>query len=90
VAATAGPDGSAVDHYELRIDGAKDSTVLAADCSSTCSTQPSSSLSDGSHTWQISAVDTAGNVRDSTHQRSPSIPRIRRPPPDPPDPRRAN
>jgi hypothetical protein len=39
--------------------------VLAADCSSTCSTQPSSSLSDGSHTWQISAVDTAGNVRDS-------------------------
>ncbi|MEI6346459.1 MAG: LamG-like jellyroll fold domain-containing protein [Bacteroidota bacterium] len=49
--------------YQLWIDGAlnKDNIPLG-----TTSTTPTIALSNGSHTWEIRAIDNAGNVRNST------------------------
>ncbi|MEA2492219.1 MAG: hypothetical protein QOJ29_130, partial [Thermoleophilaceae bacterium] len=48
--------GSGVDHYELLIDGKKDTDGAC------CETQPATALGEGSHTWQLRAVDRAGNT----------------------------
>ena len=49
-----------LDRYELWIDGQKNADVTC------CEAQPAGPLSETSHTWQIRAVDKAGNVREST------------------------
>lgn len=56
-----------VDRYELWIDGAKNADLDSSECSvETCSTTPSSALSEGTHTWTVKAFDGAQNVRSST------------------------
>jgi Tol biopolymer transport system component len=55
-----------LDHYELKLDGSKDRDIALSECSGgTCSTGPGELLPDGSHTWQVRAVDLVGNVRES-------------------------
>jgi hypothetical protein len=54
-----------VTRYELFSDGSS-RDVSPGDCSSgTCSTGLADLLPDGSHTWQVRAVDLVGNVRES-------------------------
>ena len=59
--------------YQLWIDG-----VLNRDNISTASTSttPTSALSNGSHTWEIRAVDNVGNVRSSNQIRTVRIDNI--------------
>jgi len=49
--------------YQLWIDGVLDKDNIS---NTTTSTKPSNILSNGSHTWEIRAVDNVGNVRNST------------------------
>jgi hypothetical protein len=64
---------SAVDHYELWIDGAKNRDVpLSACLGSTCSAQAGAPLTEADHTWQVRAVDTHGNT-SSTEARALSL-----------------
>jgi len=53
---------TAVERYELWVDGAPSRTVAAGSCDATCSAVPDDPLSDGSHSWQVRAVDVVGNV----------------------------
>lgn len=63
---SAAQDVNGVDHYELWIDGRKDRDVPTRACGGgTCSANPMSALAEASHTWQVKAVDAAGNVAAS-------------------------
>jgi len=53
--------GSGLAEYELWIDGVRNRDNL-----SSTSTTPASSLSEGSHTWYVKAIDNAGNVRSTS------------------------
>jgi len=57
--------GSGLDHYQLVIDGGLERDSIA----STCST-PVASLTEGTHTWTVKAVDKVGNIRDATQTRT--------------------
>jgi PKD domain/Bacterial Ig-like domain len=63
----AAPDsGTGIDHYELLIDGAHNRDVPTSACSGgSCAVTPQSALTEGEHTWQVKAVDGAGNTRPS-------------------------
>jgi len=50
-----------VDRYELWVDGALRRTVAPASCGATCSATLAEPLADGSHSWQVRAVDGVGN-----------------------------
>ncbi len=50
-----------VDRYELWVDAVLSRTVPAASCETSCSATPEP-LADGAHSWQVRAVDGAGNV----------------------------
>jgi 6-phosphogluconolactonase (cycloisomerase 2 family) len=54
-----------VDRYELWIDALLSGAVPAASCGATCSATPAQPLADGAHSWQVRAVDGAGNVATS-------------------------
>ena len=54
--------GTGLDHYDVWIDGSKTAQVPAG----TTTYMPSLALSEGSHTWQVLAVDAVGNARQST------------------------
>jgi hypothetical protein len=57
-----GDDGSGVSHYELRIDGVAVQQLSGLLCGpALCSVSPIVALVDGPHTWQVRAVDLAGN-----------------------------
>ena len=57
---------SAVDHYELWIDKAKNRDVANTAClGGACTAQPAAPLSEGDHLWQVRAVDSVGNTRPS-------------------------
>ena len=51
---------SGVDHYDLLIDDAVAATVPASACTDSCSGTPPA-LTETAHTWQVRAVDKAGN-----------------------------
>ena len=51
--------GAGLDHYELRLDGSQVGSDIAA---GTTTFTPTSDLSDGSHEWDVRAVDAAGNI----------------------------
>ena len=55
-------DLTGVDRYELWVDAVLSRTVPAASCGATCSATPEQPLGDGAHSWQVRAVDGAGNV----------------------------
>ena len=57
---------TSIDRYELWIDGVKDRDVALSECvDGSCSAGPSVALAEGSHSWSVTAIDTAGNVRTS-------------------------
>jgi Tol biopolymer transport system component len=57
---------SGLSHYDLLIDGSKDQELGTGSCSEgTCTAHLSSRLPDGHHTWQVQALDSFGNVRES-------------------------
>ncbi|MEA2496396.1 MAG: trimeric autotransporter adhesin, partial [Thermoleophilaceae bacterium] len=59
--------GSGVDHYELVIDGSKDSDIAPGACSATCQAPATLGLPlAGTHTWAVRAVDAVGNASEST------------------------
>jgi hypothetical protein len=63
---TSSDSGTGVDHYELWIDGAKAANVPTSACAGgVCTATPPSVLSETTHTWQIRAVDAAGNAQSS-------------------------
>jgi hypothetical protein len=68
---SAGSDAHAgIDHYELWIDGAKNRDVALAACSGgTCSATATSTIAEGDRTWQVRAVDKAGNTGQSETRR---------------------
>lgn len=51
---------SGIEYYQLWIDG-----VLVNDSISNTSNESDATLSNGSHTWEVKAIDHAGNVRNS-------------------------
>lgn len=52
--------------YELWVDGSKNRDVPTSACSAgSCAAGPEPALADGAHSWQVKAVDGAGNVRES-------------------------
>jgi hypothetical protein len=51
-----------VDSYELWVDGARRRTLSAGSCGETCSATPDGPLADGPHSWEVRAIDGAGNV----------------------------
>jgi hypothetical protein len=58
--------GAGLTRYELWIDGAKNRDVPTSACSGgTCSATPAAPLPEGTHTWQVKAVDGAGHVTAS-------------------------
>ena len=61
--------GTGVARYELWIDGAKNRDVAPDTCSGgECGATPAAPLAEGPHTWQVKAVDGAGNVRETTQR----------------------
>lgn len=61
----AADSGAGVAHYEVRLD---DETVAAAVAPGTTSWTPDAALPDGTHHWQVVAVDANGNRRASVRQ----------------------
>jgi PKD repeat protein len=58
---------SGVDAYAVTVDGTSVGTVSATACSSgNCHFTPPSAISDGAHTWVVTAADNAGNSARST------------------------
>lgn len=53
--------GTGLDHYEVSVDGNKLASVTA----STTSLTPNSDLAAGTHSWDVTAFDEAGNTRES-------------------------
>jgi len=64
---SAGSDAYAgIDHYELWIDSARNRDAPVDACSGgTCSAKAAATLAEGSHTWQVRAVDKVGNTGQS-------------------------
>jgi hypothetical protein len=60
----AGTDAvTGIDHYELRIDGAKNRDVATSACSAgVCVAQAAQPLTEGEHSWQVAAIDAVGNT----------------------------
>jgi DNA-binding beta-propeller fold protein YncE len=58
-------DATGISRYELWIDGALSQTVTPLQCAAVCAATPGAALADGSHRWQVRAVDSAGNVAAS-------------------------
>ena len=52
--------GSGLAGYKVLIDGTQSGSALGPDVTSYA---PATALSDGPHTWQVQAIDTAGNVQ---------------------------
>ena len=58
---------TSVEKYQLLVDGAGDREVSASDCTGgTCSAQVTKALSTGTHTWTVTATDSAGNLTTAT------------------------
>ncbi len=54
---------SGIDHYDVRIDGSRVTTVEP--CATPCSVELGAPLADGAHTVEVIAVDLAGSSRSS-------------------------
>jgi hypothetical protein len=66
-AASDATDG--LSRYELWVDGSKQQEIAPSVCSSTaCSALSSAALTDGSHTWEVRAVDLTGRTRSAGAQ----------------------
>lgn len=59
---------SAIDRYELWVDGAKAAVVAPSSCAPACRVTPSTALAEGDHAWAVRAYDALGHMTQTAER----------------------